>query len=471
MMISTGYERMSFAVYIAFAGWAAVSIVLFAVLHPRRALLASLIGGFLLLPVAGFPVTGLRAKISIISIVLLPLSVAFEPDRFLRLRPRLYDLPAAIWCAWPAVSSLANGLGSHDAFSAALENLLGFGIPYLLGRAYFGDLHGLRELGVAIFLGGLAYVPLCLWEIRFTPQLHRIVYGFHQHFFGMTIRLGGYRPMVFMDHGLMVGLWMTAATVVGYWLWRSGSLRHVYGVPVGLLLTALFVTTILCKSTGALALLAVGLLARSLLFKFRSAAPLVVLVLVTPAYLAARIGRVLPTEPIIAASEQISGSARSESLSYRIWNEELLLTRALEKRSTGWGRWGRFLVFDPETHVRLSTPDGLWIIALGQYGFVGLAALTAMLLLPSLLFVRRYPLATWNMPLVAPAAALALFVPLYMIDNLLNAMINPVYFVAAGALTGLRWRRLARPLAKPRLPMGPRPMPVRVRLAGLHGHS
>jgi hypothetical protein len=460
---------MSSAVYIAFAGWAALSIVLFAVLHPRRALIASLIGGFLLLPVAGFPVTGLRAKISIISTVLLPLAVAFAPDRFLRLRPRLSDLPAAIWCAWPALSSLANGLGGHDAFSAALENLLGYGVPYLMGRAYFSDLDGLRELGVAIFLGGLAYVPLCLWEMRFTPQLHRIFYGFHQHEFGMTVRMGGYRPMVFMDHGLMVGLWMVAATLVGYWLWRSGSLRHLYGVPVGPLLAALLVTTVLCKSTGALVLLAMGLLARSLLFKLRSTAPVVVLILVTPAYLATRIARVLPTEPIVAASEQISGSERSESLSYRIRNEELLLTRALEKGSTGWGRWGRFLLFDPDTHVRLTTPDGLWIIALGQYGFVGLSALTAMLLLPAVLFIRRYPIGAWNTPLVAPAAALALFVPLYMIDNLLNAMINPVYFIAAGALTGLRARRLARPLARPRLPIGPRPIPVRLRAAGFHG--
>ena len=462
---------MSVAVYIAFAGWAAVSIVLFAVLHPRRALLASLIGGFLLLPVAGFPVTGLRAKISIISTVLLPLSVAFAPDRFLRLRPRLYDLPAALWCAWPAVSSLANGLGVYDAFSAALENVLAYGVPYLLGRAYFSDLVGLRELGVAIFLGGLAYVPLCLWEMRFSPQLHRTFYGFHQHEFAMTVRMGGYRPMVFMDHGLMVGLWMVAATLVGYWLWRSGSLRHVCGVPVGALVAALFVTAVLCKSTGALVLLAIGLLARPLLLKLRSAAPVVVLILVTPAYLATRIARVLPTEPIVAASEQISGSERSESLSYRIRNEELLLTRALEKGSTGWGRWGRFLLFDPDTHVRLTTPDGLWIIALGQYGIVGLSALTAMLLLPAVLFIRRYPIGTWNMPLVAPAAALALFLPLYMIDNVLNAMINPVYFIGAGALTGLRWRRLARPLARPRLPIGPRPIPVRARLAGLHGHS
>ncbi len=36
----------------------------------------------------------------------------------------------------------------------------------------------------------------------------------------------------------------------------------------------------------------------------------------------------------------------------------------------------------------------------------------------------------------AVAAALAILLTLYMVDNLLNAMINPVFMLAAGALAG-----------------------------------
>ena len=58
-------------------------------------------------------------------------------------------------------------------------------------------------------LGGLIYVPLCLFEVRMSPQLHNMVYGFAQHSFGQTVRGGGWRPMVFMQHGLAVGLFMS----------------------------------------------------------------------------------------------------------------------------------------------------------------------------------------------------------------------------------------------------------------------
>ena len=38
---------------------------------------------------------------------------------------------------------------------------------------------------------------------------------------------------------------------------------------------------------------------------------------------------------------------------------------------------------------------------------------------------------------MAPAGALAILLGLYMLDNLLNAMINPIFMVAAGGITGL----------------------------------
>ena len=69
-------------------------------------------------------------------------------------------------------------------------------------------------------------MPLCLYEIRMSPQLHYLVYGFYPSFFGMSVRFGGYRPTVFLQHGLAVGMWMTSASLVGVWLWYSRASRR-----------------------------------------------------------------------------------------------------------------------------------------------------------------------------------------------------------------------------------------------------
>ena len=38
----------------------------------------------------------------------------------------------------------------------------------------------LRDLCLSIIIGGVIYLPLCLYEIRMSPQLHSIFYGFLQ---------------------------------------------------------------------------------------------------------------------------------------------------------------------------------------------------------------------------------------------------------------------------------------------------
>src|SRR5438105_4188406 len=118
----------------------------------------------------------------------------------------------------PFFSSLANAepgnqLGAYDGLSMMLDQFMAWGVPYLAGRLYFADRDGMRELIVAIILGALAYIPICLYEIRFSPLLHAKVYGFKQCDFVHIIRFGGYRPMGFTLHGLLLGLWMSAATL------------------------------------------------------------------------------------------------------------------------------------------------------------------------------------------------------------------------------------------------------------------
>ena len=79
-------------------------------------------------------------------------------------------------------------------------------------------------------------------------------------------------------------------------------------------------------------------------------------------------------------------------------------------------------------------PDGLWIIALSKYGWFGLCMLTMTLLLPSFLLARKVPKHWLGSAAMAPAALLGVLASLYMIDCLLNAMINPVFTIAVGGL-------------------------------------
>jgi O-antigen ligase len=88
----------------------------------------------------------------------------------------------------------------------------------------------------------------------------------------------------------------------------------------------------------------------------------------------------------------------------------------------------------------------MWLIALGVNGLLGLASFVALLLLPPLAFLRRAPGRVWAHPAVAPAAVVAIAVTLYMCDSLFNAMLNPLFVVAAGGLTSIviSSRRAAR---------------------------
>jgi hypothetical protein len=81
----------------------------------------------------------------------------------------------------------------------------------------------------------------------------------------------------------------------------------------------------------------------------------------------------------------------------------------------------------------------LWIIAFGTYGIVGLISVTAVLLLPAVAFcLSRYGAADyWSYAKIAPVAVLAVVLTLYMLDCTLNGLVNPVYTLASGGLSGL----------------------------------
>jgi hypothetical protein len=306
-------------------------------------------------------------------------------------------------------------------------------------------------------IAGLVYLPFCLWEIRMSPQLHRQVYGFRQHTFTQTYRFGGWRPMVFKQHGLAVSLFMGAASLQAIWLWRSRGLKHLFGVPMGLIAGAMSATTVLCKSVNGIILMVIGTAVFFLNKYLKIALPVLSLVAAPPLYMYLRSTGSFSGAELISFGESINED-RGQSVRYRIINENILIEKALERRILGWARWGGNRVYD-KSGRDISTTDGFWIITLGTNGVLGLTAVTALLLLPVLVLLRRCSVRYWVHPKIAPAGALAVVLALYMIDNLLNSMYDPIFPLAAGALAGLTQRsvqmalqsslprvRIARPL-------------------------
>ncbi|MCA8960424.1 MAG: O-antigen ligase domain-containing protein [Planctomycetes bacterium] len=430
---------------IALLGWVPLVMVVFMALPPRRAVIGTFVAGWLFLPTGSFPLpgypdyskltaTGLGILLAIL-IFDFPRLLRTRPaldqfPRFLRLRPHWLDLPMAVFCFSPVVSSLTNGLGAYDAASAFVSTFLAWGLPYCIGRLYFTDTQSLRELAIGMVVGAILYAPLCWFEIRFSPQLSNYLYGIVPDRFDQAARGHLWRPVVFMEHGLMVGMWMASGTLLSFWLWRARQLPRFLGVAPGAWVAILTVTTFACRSYGAIALLLLGMATLTLRWRW----VLLAVLLISPIYMGIRAHDWGKRELLSAVAQAGVGAERLQSLQFRLDNESQLVAKAWQRPVFGWGRWGRSHVFDDQGRD-VSVLDGLWIIVFGEQGLVGLATLWVFFSVPALRMLRRLPARRWNTSTAAGYAVFALLLALSMIDNLLNAMLNPVLLIALGATT------------------------------------
>lgn len=448
--------------------WVPFILYLFSRFNPRQALVVCFITSWLFLPEVSMPLPGLPdySKISATSYGILLATVIFDFNRLTTFRIGWLDIPFLIWCiVCPVMTSLSNGLGLYDGFSGALGTCVTWLLPYFLGRIYLNNLTGLRQLALGIFVGGLAYVPLCLYEIRMSPQLHARLYGAHAHYdFLQGIRYGGYRPSVFMQHGLAVGAWMMAATLVGIWLWKTDVLKKVKKLDLKWLLLILLITFVMSKSTGAYGLMVIGLGLIFLSVTMRTALPFFLAIAAIFLYLYLNAGTEnYFTDQLIQSLSGIFPEERIASLEFRFNNEELMVDHAHSRMMWGWGGWDRARVINPETG-KLTIQDSLWIIAFSEHGAVGLISLFSALLLPIAAFCTRYPARLWTRKDIAPAVSVATILLLYVADCLLNAMINPIYILACGAIAGVAMKVPERARSR-RLPSGALPERSLARLA------
>jgi hypothetical protein len=422
----------TFLVPIALLGFPVFVLALFASLGARKAALWSFLLGFLFLPNGGYVALGLPeyTKETAVSLSVLLASILLDGARPLRTRPSWVDLPMLVWCTSRIATSVSNDLGLYDGLSTSLVQILGWGVPYWLGRTYFSDRQGLLELARGIVIGGLLYLPLCLWEIRTSPQLHSLLYGFSPVRFYMVLRYGGYRPMVFMSGSLMVAMWMATATVICTWLSGSGALKRIAGVPTRWLALALGITTVLCKGFGAFTLMFIGIGIYLAARVFKQGLPLILMLALVASYPVVRGTGILSAERILGTASLAYDELRLQSLEVRVTSEDLYIDHAAQRPLLGWGGWGRG---EANSEEKRSVPDGLWVIALSRAGWLAVMALLFMYLLPVFLFVRRYRAGSWTRPELAPLAAFCVMMTIYWIDCLANAFPNLILILMMGA--------------------------------------
>ncbi len=268
--------------------------------------------------------------------------------------------------------------------------------------------------------------------MRLSPQFHYWVYGYHQHSFLQTMRWGGYRPMVFMSHGLALARFFLVG-VLGA-LVVAAHRKMILGMPSRVVAVILLVTLVLCKSTAAVAFAILGLAVIAfggVRLRQTMAVVLAAVVVLYPALRAADIfpvGRLLTTAGMIDADRQ-------QSLLFRFENEDELLAKARERIVFGWGEFNRSAVFDDMGRPS-SVTDGHWIVLLGISGAVGFVAAFGLLLAPVFAAARRLRF-IHDRADRALVSGTSFILALVAIDFIPNALWADYPYLLGGALLGV----------------------------------
>ncbi|MCV2881872.1 hypothetical protein [Actibacterium sp. XHP0104] len=459
-------------------GYPLVVIILFRRMSLQSALIWSIVAGYLLLPMRTgidlpmFPtidktfVPSVTAAIACMFIVMsqrTPLRAAAQPAE----RPFAFDPQRGKLLFWgltillfatPLITVMTNGdpveqgnkfirgLRMYDTFSIIGAMMVTM-LPFYLGRRFLNTDDGHRLLLRVLVLAALGYSLFVLWEVRMSPFVNKHVYGFFQHSIAQHARGGGWRPKVFLNHGLWLGIFECMAVLAAMALWRAR--RDKEPALRWLLFGAyLFGVLVLSKTLGAF-LLAVMFAPVILFIGVRGQLLIAAVIAGTVmTYPMLRGAGLVPTNKLYNFAASIDAQ-RAQSLQYRFDNEELLLERANKKPLAGWGSWGRPRVSNEKGNT-ISTSDGYWVIIIGVHGWLGYIAQFALLGLPMILMAlnRR------KLGVTMETAGLSIVLAAAMLDLVPNATITSVTWLVAGAVFGRYQTAVAvapEPLVRPRM--------------------
>jgi hypothetical protein len=362
---------------ISFLCWPLVTAILFARLPVLRATIWTILGGFLFLPAdlaIKFAMIPQFDKASIPSLCALigcrACGIKVRPwTRF-----GIVEFLMVIYLLIPLATSWGNGdsfafgdrfvpgVGWYDAISAVISQAIEL-LPFILARQLVRTSGDVMEIFRAIVLGTLIYSVPVLIEIRMSPQVSNWIYGF-QASFNTEVRYGGYRPVVFMNNGLMLSFFVMTGVISAIMLWIH---RQKIGQwSTGPVAAYLGLVLVLCKSAGAL-LYAIVLVPLLLFARFRAQSRVAVaLAVLALAYPLLKANDLFPDKTLLDIAAAVN-EERAQSLETRFDQEGSLLKHASERFFLGWGRFGRSRVYDEyyahgrsvDHHFRYVRPDRL----------------------------------------------------------------------------------------------------------------
>lgn len=435
--------------YAALLVWPLVSLILFIKRPAGQALIWTILGGYLLLPVgtsikfAGIPAFDKNSIPSLSALVGCLLIARKPPAAGASLAAIIL---VAMLLVGPFITSEFNGdplvvggvygswvipgVGNYDALSATVSQLIVL-LPFLLGHWFLRHSRDSTDVLRSLTIAGLIYSIPMLLEIRLSPQLHSWIYGYFPHQFIQQMREGGFRPVVFLGHGLLVAFF-TATTVLAAAALYKTQTRTMRLPPAGV---AVWLSggLLFCKSLGSLVYAAVLVpvitFAKPHVQMWVAAA----LVSVALAYPILRTSDLFPTDAILDLAAEIS-TDRQASMKVRFDQEAMLLEHTASRIWFGWGRFGRGRVYD-EWGKDITITDGYWIILISSFGLFGFFAEFGLLALAVYRAARalRY---TKSLGGRIHLAALALIVAVSVVDLLPNASISPWTWLLVGALLG-----------------------------------
>ena len=435
--------------------WAALSPFLFRLLPGRDAAITCLVVGWGFLPVASYPLSTFSsgADLSSVHAVAVPTSsqvnkataiglgclaglVVFDRRTFERLRLDLVNLPMVAACLIPLASTAANGLPLSEGLAQVRYLALAWGVPYLMGRAYLVDAESRGRFAVGLAAAGLAYLPFCLLEIVEGPICYRIAYGPHPYEFEGALRALGHRPLGFQEHGNQLGMWLASSALAATWLWASGANKKPGGVAGGPLSAALIGATLLCQSHGSIVLLGLALAPLAVARPMKSRLPWRWIISIALGLAFVGIGLLVARKVVAAGSLRLAVGSffkglDKASFTWRLARTEEFLPIAWQHPWLGWARadWrGDGLGF--VNPVNLST----WLLTLGLYGVLGVAALLTTWLLPLVRTFRLVSFRSWTGPSGGATGALVALVAINFLDTFSNSVVILPIMAAVGGL-------------------------------------
>lgn len=440
------------APYVALFSWPLISIAFFKRCSPHVAVVLTILAGYLILPEKysiDLPLLPPLNKITVPAITALVLAAMMVRRGTARF-PVLPGLFPRLFSMWFLIVLLVGGafmtvmtngdtlqfgptvlpaLRPYDALSSILLALT-FILPVLLARKYLASPQAHRALLVLLCFSGLIYSLFILVEARMSPLFHHWVYGYFPHVWIQHVRSYGWRPVVFLGHGLLVGIFLfatilSAAGLVRGKLQSTNRKRYIFAM--------LWLLLILLVSTNFGALLITLVLLPLFLFSNVKTHLITAAVIagIFLAYPVARDTRLIPLDRIVDVAAQVDPQ-RAASFRTRLKNEEDFLAKTRQRSIFGWGGWGRSRTYDPNTGDDITIADGAWVITLSVSGWTGYIARFGILCIPVFLLLMHRR----RLKIGPETSALALIVAGNLVDLIPNSSLTPVTAIVAGALWG-----------------------------------